>query len=135
MLHAGTHRQWSDVRSIFEVIPEIYLPLMITTTVITALLVAGVLVSRLLRTMGQRIARLEDALRTYNNANAAVGRHVTLLESEIRGLQNARPDPATEPPVLRHVSQKPAPSAVPSSLGERRLAELLRSRLGGQHLN
>ena len=43
------------------------------------LLGAGALVFRTVQATRQRIGRLEDALRTYNNANAAVGRHVTLL--------------------------------------------------------
>lgn len=49
----------------------------------------------------------EDALRTYNNANAAVGRHVTLLESELRGLQRSRSDTPieVEVPVLRQVAE------------------------------
>jgi len=39
------------------------------------------------RRMAPRIQTLEDALRVYNSANANLGRHLTLLESELRDLR------------------------------------------------
>ena len=68
-------------------IPDPEIPVILALIALAILLIGGALVLRTVRAMRQRIGRLEDALRTYNNANAAVGRHVTLLESELRGLQ------------------------------------------------
>lgn len=118
-------------------IPDPYVPAIFVIVALAVLLSAGVLVFRTVQATRQRIGRLEDALRTYNNANAAVGRHVTLLESELRGLQQRmiRPEPAPEVPVLRQVAEFEAPASAESCVAERRLAELLRSRLGSQRIN
>ncbi|MBK6286129.1 MAG: hypothetical protein KA739_10025 [Pseudomonadales bacterium] len=118
-------------------IPDPYVPAMFVIVALGVLLGAGALVFRTVQATRQRIGRLEDALRTYNNANAAVGRHVTMLENELRGLQRSRPEPAPEVPVLRQVAEfaAPAPASAQSCVAERRLAELLRTRLGSQRIN
>ena len=94
-------------------IPDPHAPAILAIVVLATVLIGGVLVLRTVRPMRQRIDRLEDALRTYNNANVAVGRHVILLESELRGLQRSR-------------SEIETPIEVPV---------LLRSRLGSQRIN
>lgn len=101
-----------------------------------ALVVAGMLftvlpgwaVLRYLRgRLWARYARLEDTLQVYRNANAGVGRHVTVLEAEVRELRERlaamegmnRPAPAT--PVI---------CTEPDADAEERLSRLIRSRLG-----
>ena len=116
-------------------IPDPHVPAILVIVAMATLLIAGALALRATRAMRQRIGRLEDALRTYNNANAAVGRHVTLLESELRGLQRSRSDTPIEVPVLRQVAELEAVAPAQCSAAERRLAELLRSRLGSQRIN
>ncbi len=137
MLQPGLYRQRSGARSIVNVIPDPRISVIFALVALAILLIGGTLVLRTVRAMRQRIGRLEDALRTYNNANAAVGRHVTLLESELRGLPRSRSETPieVEVPVLRQVAQIEVVAPAQCSVAERRLAELLRSRLGSQRIN
>lgn len=115
--------------------PDLQIPMILALVALAITLVGGALVLHTVRAMRLRIGRLEDALRTYNNANAAVGRHVTTLESELRGLQRSRSETPVEVPVLRQVAEFEAEAPAQCSVAERRLAELLRSRLGSQRIN
>lgn len=91
------------------------------------------------RAWRRRFVCLEEALRTYNNANAAVGRHVTALETELRAVRGSPvvPTPEQRPtasvaasPDLARVQESPAFGAA-----EQRLANLIRTRQSAAQLN
>ena len=76
-------------------------------------------------------ARLEEALRIYSNASAAVGRHVTALEIELQEMRQRLA--AMEGAGLRErLRESPAAQARQQdvSAAEQRLSRLIRSRLG-----
>jgi len=84
------------------------------------------------RLLGERCARLEESLRVYSNANASIGRHVTVLEGDLRDLrerlaemeQGASPVRAPEPAGPTTAAREAFTDA------EQRLSLLIRSRLG-----
>ena len=79
-----------------------------------------------------RCARLEEALRVYNNASAAIGRHVTVLEAEVHELRQrlAAMEGAGARTRLRETPCAAAPGLEPGDDAEQRLSRLIRSRLG-----
>jgi hypothetical protein len=78
-----------------------------------------------------RCAHLEEALRIYSNASAAVGRHVTALEIELQEMRQRLA--AMEGAGLREHLREPAAAQARQqdvSVAEQRLSRLIRSRLG-----
>jgi hypothetical protein len=87
----------------------------------------------------RRLHALEDALRVYNNASAALGRRLLTLESQL--VQERRPAanataPATAPTAAT-VSPRKRPAAEEEGFSEAelRLAHLIKTRLAGLRLN
>lgn len=82
--------------------------------------------------MRARCARLEEALRIYNNANAAIGRHVTALEAELHAMRQrlAAMEGAGARTRLRETPCVAAAGDEPGDDAEQRLSRLIRSRLG-----
>jgi hypothetical protein len=80
----------------------------------------------------RRLHALEDALRVYNNASAALGRRLLTLESQL--VQDRRPAaaPAAAPAAPR---KRPAAEEEGFSEAELRLAQLIKTRLAGLRLN
>lgn len=78
----------------------------------------------------RRLHALEDALRVYNNASAALGRRLLTLESQLVKERS---------PAAPAVVASPRPLATAEdeefSVAELRLAQLIKSRLGGLRLN
>ena len=108
------------------------LALLLCGSVVAALAYAGVNYFRYL--VRVRCARLEDALRVYNSANASLGRHVTAMEAELRELRQRLA--AIEGAGVR-ARLRDAPPAAPRvdecMDAERRLSQLIRQRLGELH--
>jgi len=119
-------------------------------TIAQALALAGLAaycVHMLQRGLPRRIARLEEALRVYNSANATLGRQVAELETALAALREA-PSPAARPaaqsPETRagavsaaeRYELRAAPVAEPEfSAAELRLAQQIKSRLAAMRLN
>jgi hypothetical protein len=79
----------------------------------------------------RRLHALEDALRVYNNASAALGRRLLTLESQL--VHDRSPAaPAAAPAAPR---KRPAAEEEGFSEAELRLAQLIKTRLAGLRLN
>ncbi len=99
---------------------------------VLALLIAWGGFRHLRRVLGTRCAPLEEALRVYSSANITMGKHLTALESELQEMRQRLA--AIEGAGVRARLREPAPVALPTeqaSLGEQRLSQLIRSRIGG----
>ena len=101
-------------------------------------------VHALRRVVPQRIARLEEALRVYNTANATLGRQLAELEATVARLregQATRPVAAEEARPAPSAAQRygirptPAEAGAEFSEAELRLAQLIKSRLSSLRLN
>jgi hypothetical protein len=98
---------------------------------VLALLIAWGGFRHLRRVLRTRCAPLEEALRVYSSANVAMGRHLTALESELHQMRQRLA--AMEGAGVRARLREPAPVAPlaeETSLGEQRLSQLIRSRIG-----
>jgi hypothetical protein len=83
----------------------------------------------------RRLHALEDALRVYNNASAALGRRLLTLESQL--VQERRPAAPATAPTAATVSPRKRPAAEEEGFSEAelRLAHLIKTRLAGLRLN
>lgn len=105
------------------------LTLLLGGGVVAALAYAGVKYFRYL--VRARCARLEDALRVYNSANASIGRHVTALEAELRDMRQRLAAIEGAGARTRLRDAPPAEPRLDDCVdAERRLSQLIRSRLG-----
>ena len=106
--------------------------LMISVALMLAVIAAGAAgFVRVRRLFGERCTRMEETLRAYSSANVTLGRHVTALESELRELRRRLADvegPEARACVPEPPYEEPAQEQVVLD-GERRLAQLIRSRL------
>lgn len=86
----------------------------------------------------RRLHALEDALRVYNNASAALGRRLLTLESQL--VQERRPVAPAAAAAAAAVApaaprKRPAAEEESFSEAELRLAHLIKTRLAGLRLN
>lgn len=103
------------------------------------------------RALPQRLARLEEALRIYNSANANLGRQLAELEASLAQLRappaaaiaaqpaatpQPHPRPGAAPSAAERYGLRDVPQSAPEfSEAELRLAQLIKSRLATLRLN
>lgn len=106
--------------------------LMTSIALMLAVIAAGAVgYVRVRRLLGERCTRMEETLRAYSSANVTLGRHVTALESELRDVRRRLADVEGADSRAR-THESPCEEAVQEQVvldGERRLAQLIRSRL------
>lgn len=98
--------------------------------VLLLVVVGGILLRFSRSSIRLRCLRLEETVRTYNNANMTIGRHVGALEAELRELRQRLA--AMETTQKQPETHLPRQGGAPDDAGddaETRLLRLIRSRL------